>query len=360
MANRGKYMVGIRLLLEKQYLETNAGRNRYVKRSELEAFLKEKGYPVEKKTIYADFAVLETVFGLQLEYDPHKKGYRLLNPPFEPHELRLMIDCVQSAPFITEEEALSVTTKIRRLAPHSERPSLERYVEVQDRITRSEESILKNVDIIHTALYKRRKICFQYFDYGANEDGGRLYYCGDKGSGYFTVSPRKLLVKDNCYTLEHYKKKHTPSDSDDEVCYYVPWSFDVSRMEDITILDSPIEVVDISWYEKMWKDFAGDSFGKKYPITVRFRNDYMNIVRKVYGNDLFITPVDDFHFKTVFLDQDDYRFVFKLMEHGCYAKVLAPESAVDLMKEMLGEMVELYETDTEPLGILSNAELNRV
>lgn len=246
------------------------------------------------------------------------------------------------------------------MAPHSERPSLERYVEVQDRITRSEESILKNVDIIHTALFTRRKIRFQYFDYGADEDGDRLYYYGEKGSGYFTISPRKLLAKDNCYTLEHYKKEHTPSDSDDEGYYYIPWSFDVSRMEDITILDDLIEVVDISWYEKMWKKFAGESFGKKDSITVRFRNDYMNTVRKVYGNDLFITPVDDFHFKTVFPDQDDYRFVFKLMEHGCHAKILAPKSAVSLMKEMLGEMVDLYETDTEPLGILSTAELNRV
>lgn len=360
MANHGKYTVGIRLLLEKQYLETNAGHNRYVKRSELEKFLKEQGYPVEKKTIYADFAVLETVFGLQLEYNPRKKGYRLLNPPFEPHELRLIIDCIQAASFITEKEALSVSTKVRRLAPHSERPSLERYVEVQDRITRSEESILKNVDIIHTALYKRRKIRFQYFDYGADDDGDRLYYYGDKGDGYFTISPRKLLAKDNCYTLEHYQKKPTPSDCDDEVCYYVPWSFDVSRMEDIIILDDPIEVVDVSWYEKMWKDFAGESFREKDSITVRFRNDYMNTVRKVYGNDLFITPVDDFHFKTVFPNQNAYHFVFKLMEHGCHAKVLAPKSAVDLMKEMLGEMIELYETDTEPLGILSDEELNRV
>lgn len=354
MANHGKYTVGIRLLLEKQYLETNAGRNRYVKRSELEAFLK-KGYPAEKKTIYADFAVLETVFGLQLEYNPHKKGYRLLNPPFEPHELRLIIDCIQAAPFITEEEALSVSTKVRRLAPHSERPSLERYVEVQDRITRSEESILKNVDIIHTALYKRRKIRFQYFEYGADEDGERLYYRGKKGSGYLTVSPRKLRVKDGRYTLEHYNKKMP-----DEEYYYVPITFDVSRMMDIQILDEIIEKVDTSWYEDVMKKWGLGDFAKKDSITVRFRNDYMNTVRKVYGNDLFITPVDDFHFKTVFPDQNAYHFVFKLMEHGCHAKVLAPKSAVDLMKEMLGEMIELYETDTEPLGILSDEELNWV
>ncbi len=45
-----------------------------MKRGELEAYLKEKGFPVEKKTLYADFAYLQSDFGLQLEYDAHEKG----------------------------------------------------------------------------------------------------------------------------------------------------------------------------------------------------------------------------------------------------------------------------------------------
>lgn len=79
MANYGKYYIAVRLLLLKQYLEANAGRDRIVKRGELEALLREHDMPVEKKTLYADFAALGDICGLQLDYDPHKKGYRLLN-----------------------------------------------------------------------------------------------------------------------------------------------------------------------------------------------------------------------------------------------------------------------------------------
>ena len=39
MANYGKYYIAVRLLLLKQYLEANAGKNRIVSRKELEAFL---------------------------------------------------------------------------------------------------------------------------------------------------------------------------------------------------------------------------------------------------------------------------------------------------------------------------------
>lgn len=112
MANHGKYNIAIRLLLLKQYLEANAGESRVVKRSELEEFLHKNRMPVEKKTLYSDLTALENVFGMQLEYDPHKKGYRLLNPPFEMHDLRVMVDSVQAFPFITEKGANTITAKI--------------------------------------------------------------------------------------------------------------------------------------------------------------------------------------------------------------------------------------------------------
>lgn len=58
MANYGKYYIAVRLLLLKQYLEANAGRNRIVKRRELEQLLEEHDMPVEKRTLYADFAAM--------------------------------------------------------------------------------------------------------------------------------------------------------------------------------------------------------------------------------------------------------------------------------------------------------------
>ena len=116
MAYNGRYSIAIRILLLKKYFEANAGRNRYVIPQEIHDYLKEYELDVEKKALYADFAVLGDVFGLQLEYDPHKKGYRLLNPPFEPYELRLMVDSIQSSKFITQKKAQEISKKIKALA----------------------------------------------------------------------------------------------------------------------------------------------------------------------------------------------------------------------------------------------------
>lgn len=165
MANYGKYYIAVRLLLLKQYLEANAGRDRIVKRGELEALLREHDMPVEKKTLYADFAALGDICGLQLDYDPHKKGYRLLNPPFEPYELRLLVDSVQSSKFITREKAQELTAKIKKFAGKDTVESLNRENHVANRIRNMNDSVMKDADRIHAAIAADRKISFRYFHY---------------------------------------------------------------------------------------------------------------------------------------------------------------------------------------------------
>ena len=149
MPNYGKYYIGIRLLLLKEYLQTNVGKDRIVKRREIEEYLMEKSFPVEKKTLYADFAVSDDVFGLHLEYDQHKKGYRLLNPPFEPYELRLLADGIQSSKFITREKAQEITEKIKSLAGKETKATLNRQTYVADRVRSINDSVVKDADHSH-------------------------------------------------------------------------------------------------------------------------------------------------------------------------------------------------------------------
>ena len=113
--NHGNAVVGIRLMILRDYLQANAGPNKAVKREELEQYLKDRRMKVEKKTIYRDLLVLINEFGLDLQYSAKHRGYLLMNPPFEPYELRLLVDSVQSSKFITREKAREITEKIKRL-----------------------------------------------------------------------------------------------------------------------------------------------------------------------------------------------------------------------------------------------------
>jgi len=82
MPNYGKYYIGIRLLLLKEYLQANAGKDRIVKRRELEEYLMEQGYPVEKKTLYADFAVLDCQLVDEILDNPNDAASNCFLTPF--------------------------------------------------------------------------------------------------------------------------------------------------------------------------------------------------------------------------------------------------------------------------------------
>lgn len=350
MANRGKYIIGIRLLLEKQYLEANASKDRCVKRSELEKYLSDCGYPVEKKTLYSDFAVLGTEFGMQLEYDPHKKGYRLLNPPFEPDELRLLVDCVQASTFITEEEAAAITGKLQRFSSEA---GLNRTAVVKDRIHRAADSVVRKADIIHQAMAENKKISFRYFQYTPDRGEHKAYYRADDWGDVFIVSPRRLVWDNGIYYLERYR-------NDD----YWHRQFEVGRMSDIEILPDYRNFKEKQKYAE--KPKLPDAIrimiegGEEHAVTIRFRNNCIRAVLECFGKDTSIIPVDDHHFKIVSRERCGTEFYSALAQFGSYAKIIAPAVAVEGFQQFIYDLDRLYTEDIEPLYMLSPEEFDEM
>lgn len=220
MPKYGQYFIAVRLMLLKRFLETNAGRNRIITRRQMEDYLESQGYQVEKKTLYTDLDYLQARFGLKLEYDPHKKGYRLLNPPFEPHELRLIVDGIQSSKFITAEKARELSAKVRNLAREEVRKELNHTSHVSDRVRSMNESVVNEADRIHQAIAGDFKIGSRYFHYTPSPDGKKNY---SKSGNQYIVSPYALLWNNSNYYLYAY-------DSESKKFRY----FRVDRMERIS------------------------------------------------------------------------------------------------------------------------------
>ncbi len=333
MANYGKYMVGMRLLLLKQYLEANAGKDRYVKRGELEEYLKERGFPCEKKTLYADFAYLEAEFGLQLEYDVHKKGYRLLNPPFEPYELRLMVDGVQSSKFITKEKAREITTKIKRLAGKDTISSLNRQAYVADRVRSMNDSVVKDADRIHQAIAEDRQIAFRYFHYSPSSSNPKSY---SKSGDQYIVSPYALYWNNGNYYLYAYDGK--------KFRY-----FRVDRMERISYPQpekregrEEYQEKNIAHQEAKVFDMYG---GKPYSVRMRFRNELADVVVDQFGKDIMMIPCDDQHFIINAAVEVSPPFFAWIATFGRRVKILSPEPVVEKMKEFLSKAMDMYKDE---------------
>lgn len=337
MANYGKYYIAVRLLLLKQYLDANAGRNRIVKRRELEDLLEKHDMPVEKKTLYADFAALGDVCGLQLEYDVHKKGYRLLNPPFEPYELRLMVDGVQSSKFITKEKAREITGKIKALAGKDTIESLNRPAYVADRVRSMNDSVVKDAGRIHEAINKDLKIGFQYFHHSPNTSNPKTY---SKSGNQYIVSPYALLWNNGNYYLYAY-------DSEKQKFRY----FRVDRMERIS---HPLpyhregkekyRAKDITTQKAKVFDMYG---GKEYTVRIRFQNELADAVIDQFGKDILMLPCDDEHFIITVPVEISPPFFAWIATFGRRVKILSPEPVVEKMRDFLQRSMDMYKNDGE-------------
>ena len=342
MANIGKYAIGIRLLHLKKFIETHAGVNRYVTRGEMEQFLAGKGYPVEKKTLYSDIAVLDSEFTMKLEYNPRKKGYRLTNPQFDLSELRMLVDCVQFSTFITEEEVCSLISKIKLLSVESDRASLERPVLVKDRISRTKDSFLKRLDTIHQAIAAKRQISFCYH-----------YYAPDHGDSVktseriFIVNPRQLVLVDGTIYLATY---------DNGPVRYP--GIEVAEMTKVKMLSSACDTTpdpQIQEANELFRQLDEEESAAQKVVSIRFHNAATQSVLAVFGEDTLLIPHDESHFiaNVVGIDRED--FYSRIAFFGSHAKIIGPQEILDGYGNYIDDIADLYNHDIEP-DYLVNAQ----
>lgn len=335
MANIGKYAIGIRLLLLKKYIEAHAGVNRYVTRGEMEQYLADKGYPVEKKTLYSDLAVLDSEFNMKLEYNPRKKGYRLTNPQFDISELRMLVDCVQFSSFITEEEVASLVSKIKLLSVESDRVSLDRPVLVKDRINRTKDSFLKRLDTIHQAIAEKRQISFRYH-----------YYAPDHGNSVksseriFIVNPRQLVLVDGTIYLATY---------DNGPVKYP--GIEVAEMTNVKMLSTACDTTpDPKTQEaiELFKQLDEEEIAAQKAVSIRFHNSATQSVLAVFGEDTLLIPHDDSHFiaNVIGIDRED--FYSRVAFFGSHAKIIGPKDILDGYENYIDDIADLYNYDIEP------------
>ena len=331
--NYGKYYIGIRLLLLKEYLQYNAGKECVVKRSDVEAYLMEKGYSVERKTFYTDLNILETEFGMQLEYDSHKKGYRLLNSQFEPYELRLLVDGIQASKFITREKAREITEKIKNLAGKETRATLNRQTYVTDRVRSMNDSVVKDADRIHQAIAEDAQIAFRYFHYTPDKKTPKSY---SKDGKQLIVSPYALLWNNGNYYLYAYDGK--------KFRYYR-----VDRMERISYPLIQKREGKKEYKEKAFTSQKAKVFdmygGKTYDVRIRFRNELADAVIDQFGKDVMMMYVDEEHFTITVPIEVSPTFFAWIATFGRRVKILEPQPVVDKMREFVGKLSEMYKDE---------------
>ena len=305
--------------------------NHYLTMPEIVQKLAAYGVNADRKTLYQDFDVLRD-FGLDIiaEHEGRSHYYYLGSRDFELPELKLLVDSVQSARFITDKKSSQLIKKLESLVSKYEGSKLHRQVVIAGRVKTMNESIYYNVDKIHEAIASDKQIRFKYFQWNLKKEM-ELRYDGK----WYQASPWSLMWDDEKYYLMVYDSKYG------NITHYR-----VDKMLDIEILDEKregrkeFEAINIPHYSNM---VFGMFSGEEKKVTLEAENGLISVMIDRFGKDIIIAPVDDEHFQITVSVAVSNHFFGWIMSLDGYVKVVAPDSVVKQMKDAISKQAELYD-----------------
>ena len=328
----------LKLLYLKQFFEECTDEDHPASMPEILAYLDSKGIHAERKGIYTDINYLED-FGMELrdiskeDKEGEDKGlrnrkYRLLDRDFEPSEIKLILDSVASSKFLSEKKSIDLMAKLEKLVSIHQRQSLKRQIKVTGRVKSMNGSVMYSVDTIHGAIASDKTIKFKYFHYNTEKE--REY---THGGSFYEVSPWTLLYDNSNYYLLAYTNEEMRT-------------FRVDRMVEVKqgmkerLGKEEFESFDLASFTKAT---FGMYHGKEEMVEMAFHNSLIGTVIDKFGREVFITPMDDTHFKiteNVAVSPQFFGWIFGL---GGRATILGPKSVIEQMREMLEKVGKKYE-----------------
>ncbi len=299
--------------------------------ADISSALGEYDVSAERKSLYDDIEALR-LYGMDIRTirDTHVRYY-LAAHDFELAELRILVDAIQSAKFLTPKKSRELIKKIEGMGSRYEASALHKQVYDTNRLKTENEEIFGNISVLHRAIHENRKIACRYFEWNSYKQR-ILRRNGDE----YVISPWALSWDDEYYYLIAY-------DSDAATIKH----FRVDKMLKIRLLDEKRDG------EKAFADFDmaiysrrtfGMYGGEAVNVQIRVDSSLAGVVLDRFGTDVTIlNHGDTFDLCTkVMISPTFFSWV---LGFGGKMKILSPEWVANQALAIAKEIVDTYESD---------------
>ena len=287
--------------------------------SEMIEYLKSKGIPSVRQTVYTDLEALDTAGIDIVQIKSTQNRYFIGSRIFEYPELKMLVDAVASSKVISAKKSQALIQKLGQLTSIQQAEQLQRLASLSSRVKPHNEKVYYIIDSIQTAILDQHQISFQYYEYTPEKK--KIL----KHDGYrYILDPYALEWKNDHYYLIGYSHKHKG------IAH-----FRVDRLTSVEPLDSkfqPMPDFDVAAYTNKMVDMFAAEHAEQ--VKLLCSNELMRVIIDHYGEDIEISPYDDTHF-TVIIEVNPsgtfYGWVFKFMGK---IRILSPKSCVDKMQDI--------------------------
>lgn len=287
----------------------------------------------ERKSIYADIDILCN-FGVDIiNTKSPKRGFFMGTRKFQVAEIRLLVDAVQAANFISNKKAQALKEKLYCLISRGQAEVIDGQIVAENKLKCTNEELYYTIDTINRAVKEGKKIEFVYIKRKLTK---RMTTTSEEKS--FTVSPYALIwLNDRYYLVSNNFKydnlMHTRLD----------------RMGKVTILDEKArsftevskyrDVFDTADYiSKMFNMFSGETKS----VELRCANTIIDEILDRFGCNVPLRADGDEHFVIKVNAAISKGLVSWLLQYGDSIKVKAPKSLADEVKENAERVAQLY------------------
>ena len=243
----------------------------------------------------------------------HEKAYFVCDRSFSVPELKILIDAVQAASFVTNKKTGELIDKIAALDGSHRAAILKgNLIKFNTRKHRNE-TVFYTVGFIEEAIQQNKKIIFRYFD--LDENGQKVY----RREGHrYVVEPVALVFNEDNYYLIVYSEKHDGTAN-----------YRVDRIDSVEIIDDPISDKARSLRRKIAR-YTEEAFkmfnGQPETVTLRFSDKLIGPVLDKFGEDTKMSRVDDHTIEAIVQVRIAPTFWGWLFQFGADMYIVEPET----------------------------------
>lgn len=295
----------------------------------------EYGIEAERKSIRRDIKVLEST-GLTEDVDTKgipqdRRGTYYADRPFEDWQLKLLIDAVNHALFLSDKDARQMTETLLRMTGPGSRALLKSNMQQHESVHAT--GFRYVLDTLLKSIKDEVQVSFKYFD--LDENGEKIYR---KDARRYLVNPYHVFwVNRNYYLICNTHGK-------DGLSSYRLDKMDSARIsETARIPVSRLPKGDLTEKaERYPTDNASQFMGDSIPVDVRCEKKWLGSVRDVFGyNNVKKIPGTEDNYKILTVDSEG--LYISLMHLGERIQVLGPEKVRITLTEKLRNILNMYE-----------------
>lgn len=282
----------------------------------------------DRRTLARDIALLnDQGFEVMWRWVGKEKGYYIEDRSFSVPELKIMIDAIQAASFITEKKTAELIDKIANLGGSHRADILKGNMVCFNTRKHSNESIYYNVGYLEDAIEHQKKVIFCYYD--LDENGEKVYR---RDGHHYVAEPVSLVFNEDNYYIVVYSSKH------DNTANYR-----VDRMDKVEIIDEPVSEKAVSLRAEMC-EYTGQAFkmygGQPVDIVIEFDTKLIGVVYDKFGEGTKMMRSSEDKCIATLKVQTSPVFWGWLFQFAGQMRILSPDTVITEYKEHLRKAMQ--------------------